>query len=491
MIDAALQSMIDEVLISTHRLFGPPVAAGRLQRHVKVLMLAPTASLFDQSALSDRAERLVKAALAAGADTADAVALRSLALGIELRDGAVEESESAESNDLGLRVLVGRRQAVVSTNDLSGDGSAALAERAVAMARAAPEDKYAGLADAALLAHKFPDLDMIDPDLPTVKQLETMAREAEQAGLAVKGVSKSGGASASVGIGGMVLVTSHGFRGSYLGSRHGLSMTAIAGDGTGMERDYDYSSALHASDLESPEKIGRTAGIRAVERTNPRKVTTRKVPVVFDPRVAGSLVSHLASAANGASIARKTSFLKDKMGEQLFARGIRIIDDPLRKRGLRSRPFDGEGVAGGKLALVEDGTLRSWLLDSATARELGLITTGHASRGVSSGPSPGASNLHLDAGTLSPEALIADIADGFYVTDLIGMGANMVTGDYSRGASGFWIENGKRTYPVSEVTIAGHLLDIFRTLTPANDLEFRYGTNAPTVRLEGLTVAGQ
>ena len=454
-------------------------------------MRAPTSSLFDPTALTDRAERLVKAALSAGADAADAVAVRAMSLSIEVRDGAVEESESAEGDDLGLRVLVGKRQAVVSTNDMASDSSAALAARAVAMARAAPEDKYAGLADEALLAHDFPDLDLIDPDLPTVAQLEAMAREAEAAALAVKGVAKSGGASASAGIGGMVLVTSHGFRGAYLGSSHGVSMTAIAGEGTGMERDYDYSSVRHASDLESPQKIGRTAGERAVERINPRKVTTRKVPVVFDPRVAGSLVSHLASAANGASVARKTSFLRDKMGQKLFADGIRIIDDPLRKRGLRSHPFDGEGVAGKKLALVDDGVLRSWILDCSTARELGLITTGHASRGVSSTPSPGASNLHLEAGTLSPGALIADIKDGFYVTDLIGMGVNMVTGDYSRGASGFWIENGKRTYAVSEVTIAGHLFDIFRTLTPADDLEFRYGINAPTVRLEGLTVAGQ
>ena len=454
-------------------------------------MLAPAASLLDLTALTDRAERLVKAARAAGADAADAVALRGMSLAIELRDGKIEESERSEGDDLGLRVLVGRRQAVVSTNDIAEDGTAALVERAVAMARAAPEDKFAGLADAALLAHDFPDLDLIDPDLPTVDELEAQARAAEQAALAVKGVSKSGGASASAGIGGMVLVTSHGFRGAYLGSSHGISMTAIAGEGTGMERDYDYSSVRHAADLESPDKIGLSAAARAVARLNPRKVATRKVPVVFDPRSAGSLVSHLASAVNGASVARKTSFLRDKMGAKLFADGIRIIDDPLRKRGLRSNPFDGEGVAGKKLALVDDGVLRSWLLDSATARELGLVTTGHAHRGASSVPSPGPTNLHLEPGPLSPDALIADIADGFYITDLIGMGANMVTGDYSRGASGFWIENGKRTYPVSEVTIAGHLLEIFRTLTPANDLEFRYGTNAPTLRVEGLTVAGQ
>jgi PmbA protein len=450
-----------------------------------------TASLFHQSALADRADRLVKAALAAGADTADAVAVRSHSIAIEVRDGAVEESESSEGDDLGLRVLVGKRQAVVSTNDLTNDGTKGLAEQAVAMARAAPEDKYAGLADEGLMAHRFSDLDLLDPELPTVKQLETKAIAAEQAALSVKGVSKSGGASASAGIGGLVLVTSHGFRGAYLGSRHGLSMTAIAGDGTGMERDYDYSSALHASDLESPEKIGRTAGMRAVERMNPRKVATRKVPVVFDPRVANTLVSHLANAINGSSVARKVTFLKEKMGEQLFANGIHIIDDPLRKRGLRSHPFDGEGVAGRRLSLIEDGRLQTWILDSATARELGLVTTGHAQRSATSSPTPGASNLHLEAGKISPEALIADIADGFYVTDLIGSGANLVTGDYSRGASGFWIENGKRTYAVSEVTIAGHLFDMFRTLTPASDLEFRYGINAPTVRTEGLTVAGQ
>jgi PmbA protein len=454
-------------------------------------MLAPAASLLDLTALTDRADRLVKAARAAGADAADAVAVRGMSLAIELRDGKVEESERSEGDDLGLRVLVGRRQAVVSTNDIADTGAAALAARAVAMARAAPEDKFAGLADANLLAHDFPDLELIDPDLPTVGELEAQARAAEQAALSVKGVSKSGGASASAGIGGMVLVTSHGFRGAYLGSSHGVSMTAIAGEGTGMERDYDYSSVRHAADLENPEKIGLSAAARAVARLNPRKVTTRKVPVVFDPRTAGSLVSHLASAVNGASVARKTSFLRDKMGAKLFADGIRIVDDPLRKRGLRSHPFDGEGVAGKKLALIDDGVLRSWLLDCATARELGLVTTGHAHRGASSVPSPGPSNLHLEPGRLTPDALIADITDGFYITDLIGSGANMVTGDYSRGASGFWIEKGKRTYPVSEVTIAGHLLEIFRTMTPASDLEFRYGTNAPTLRVEGLTVAGQ
>jgi PmbA protein len=448
-------------------------------------------SLLDQSALTDLAERLVGAARKAGADAADAVAVRSVSQSVEIRDGAVEESERSESDDLGLRVFVGKRQAVVSTNDMRGDGVQALAERAVAMARVAPEDRFTGLADSALLARNFPELDLVDPDLPEVGRLEEMARTAEAAALEVQGVTKSGGASASAGIGGMVLVTSHGFRGAYLASHYGMSMTAIAGEGTAMERDYDYSSTLHAADLDKPEKVGKTAGRRAVERLNPLKAATGKVPVVFDKRVAGSLVGSLASAVNGAAIARKTSFLMEKLGQQIFAKGIRIIDDPLRKRGQRSRPFDGEGVAGRKLALVDDGVVMTWLLDSATARELGLETTGHASRGVSSSPSPGATNLYLEAGASTPDALIADIDQGFYVTDLIGSGTNIVTGDYSRGASGFWIEKGQRTYPVSEVTIAGHLSDIFRTLTPANDLEFRYGTNSPTVRIEGLTVAGR
>jgi PmbA protein len=447
-------------------------------------------SLLDQTALSDLAERLVTAARRAGADTADAVAVRSMSLYVGVREGAVDASERSESDDVGLRVFVGRRTAVVSTNDIKGD-VAPLAERAVAMAKVAPEDKFAGLADPALLARTQPELDLLDPELPPVPTLEDRALRTEAAGLAVKGVSKSEGASASASIGGMVLVTSDGFRGAYLVSRSGFSMSAIAGEGTAMETDYDFTSALHASDLESPEKVGRTAGERAVARLNPRKVETTKVPVIYDKRVASSLVGHLAGAVNGSSIARKTSFLREKLGERLFRPGVHIIDDPLRKRGQRSRPFDGEGVAGKRLALIEDGVLMSWLLDSATARELDLVTTGHASRGVSSAPSPGATNLYLEAGAVSPDELMADIADGFYVTSLIGLGANQVTGDYSRGASGFWIEKGRPTYPVSEVTIAGNLVDMFASLTPANDLEFKHAVDAPTVRVEGLTVAGR
>jgi len=448
------------------------------------------AALLDQSALTDLAQRLVEAARRAGADAADAVAVRGVAQSIEIRDGNVEESERSEGDDVGLRVLVGRRQAVVSSNDRAADAKM-LAERAVAMARVAPDDEFAGLADPALLTKSFPDLDLLDPNMPGVDELERRARAAEQAGLGVKGVSKSGGASASAGIGGMVLVTSTGFCGSYLRSSHGVSMTAIAGEGTGMERDYDFSSVLHGADLAPPDGVGRKAEERAIARLNPRKVATCKVPVVFEPRVAGSLIGHLIGAINGVSIARKTSFLKDKLGAKLFKDNIRIVDDPLRKRGLRSQPFDAEGVTVKPMNFVDGGVLTSWILDSATGRELGLATNGHAHRGVSSSPSPGAYNLHLEPGKDSPEALISDIKQGFYITDLIGSGVNGVTGDYSRGASGFWIENGKISYPVSEVTIAGHLFDIFKSLTPASDLTFRYGVDSPTVRIEGLTVAGR
>jgi PmbA protein len=360
----------------------------------------------------------------------------------------------------------------------------------VAVARVVPEDPYGGLAEREAPPADAGPLDLDDPAEPDAAALLARAAAAEEAALAVPGVTNSEGAEAGFGRTEVVLVTSQGFAGRYVRSSHSLSATALAGSGTAMQRDYDYSTAVHLADLDDAAEIGHSAGERAVLRMNPTRPRTARVPVVFDPRVASSLVGHFASAINGASVARGTTFLKDRMGERVFGPGITIHDDPRRRRGLRSRPFDAEGIAGRKQNLVEDGVLKTWVLDCATARELGMTSTGHASRGVSSTPSPGATNLHLEPGTQSPEQLIADIADGFYVNDMIGMGVNLVTGDYSRGAAGFWIENGKITYPVSEVTIAGHLTDIFRSLTPANDLTFRYGTNAPTLRVEGLTVAG-
>jgi PmbA protein len=443
--------------------------------------------ILDQSDLTARAEKLVAAAKRAGADAADTVCVRGISLSVDVRLGKVEEIGRAEGDDFTLRAFVGKRSATVSANVLADPVE--LAERAVAMAKVAPEDRFAGLADESLLAHSFADLDLLDPTMPSAKELTEQALAVEDAARAVPGVTNSGGASAGWSLGGLVLATSHGFAGSYLGSHFGLSASAIAGSGTGMERDYEGETKIHRGDLRSPEEIGRKAGEKAVRRLNPRKMATGVTAVVYDPRVATGLLGHLAGAINGASIARKTSFLRDRLGTELFPANIRIVDDPTRKRGLGSRPFDGEGIAGAPLDVVSDGLLRTWFLDSATGRELGLPTNGRASRGGGN-PSPGSTNLTLLPGEETPEALIAAVGTGLYVTELIGHGVNMNTGDYSRGAAGFVIENGKLGHPVSEITIAGNLLDMYRTLRVANDLVYRYATNAPTVAVEGLTVAG-
>ncbi len=450
-----------------------------------------SSDLLDLEPLTQRAADLVAAAQKAGADGADAVAARALSRQAEVRNGALEEMEHAESDVLGLRVFVGKRSAIVSTGEGDGGDWAALAQRAVAMANAAPEDAYAGLADAGDTGIAADDLDLLDGDMPQLPALTETARACEDALLGIDGVTKSGGASASYGLSGVVLVTSAGFSGGYLRSRRTLFASAIAGEGTGMQRDYGYHMTLHGEDLDSAEEIGRLAGERAVVRLNPDKMPTGTGTVVFSPRVAWGLMNNFASAVNGAAIARGTSMLKDKMDAQVFARGITIDDDPLRRRGLASRPFDGDGLAARPLTLVEDGVLQTWLLDCATARELGLASTAHAVRGAGSPPSPGSSNLTLRPGPQSPEELIASIDDGVYVTELIGRGANTITGDYSRGAAGFRIEGGKQTVPVAEITIAGNLHDMFARLVPANDLTYRYTANAPTVAIEGMTIAGR
>jgi PmbA protein len=444
--------------------------------------------ILDQSDLTEKAARLVAAARRAGADAADAVCVRGVSLSVEVRLGKVEETGRAEGDDFTLRAFVGKRSASVSANVFADP--AELAERAVAMARVAPEDRFAGLADRDRLATEFPDRDQLDPTIPSAKELTETALAAEDAARAVAGVTNSGGASAGWSLGGLVLATSDGFQGAYLVSRFGLSASAIAGSGTGMERDYDFDNKVYRGDLNSPAAIGRSAGERAVRRLNPRKVPSGRSTVVYDPRVAVGLVGHLAGAVNGASIARKTSFLRDRMGEQVFASTIRITDDPTRPRGMASRPFDGEGVAGAPLDVVSGGVLQTWLLDSATARELGLETNGRAARGGGN-PSPGATNLTLLPGEQSPQDMIREIGSGLYVTELIGHGASIVTGDYSRGAAGFVIENGELGHAVSEVTIAGNLKDMFREMRPANDLVYRFSVNAPTVAVPGMTVAGR
>jgi PmbA protein len=443
--------------------------------------------ILDQTDLLDRAADLVAAARQAGADAADVVCARGMALSVEVRLGKVEETRRAEADDFTLRTFVGKRSATVSANVFADP--AELAERAVAMARVAPEDRFTGLADRDRLATSFPDLDLLDETIPSAAELTETALAVEDAARAVPGVANSGGASAGWSLGGLVLATSDGFAGSYLGSRFGLGASAIAGTGTAMERDHEHEAKTHRGDLSAPDAIGTKAGERAVRRLNPRKMATGRVTVVYDPRVATSLIGHLAGAANGAAIARRTSFLREKLGAEIFAPAIQITDDPTRPRAFGSRPFDGEGVGTGPLHLVEDGVLRTWLLDSATARELGLQTNGRASRGGGN-PHPGTTNLTLLAGEMSPEDMIGGIERGLYVSELIGHGASIITGDYSRGASGFAIENGALAHPVSEITIAGNLVDMFRNLRAANDLVYRFATNAPTVAVEGMMVAG-
>jgi PmbA protein len=434
---------------------------------------------------------LIAKARAAGADAADAVLIESTALSLAVRLGVTEKLERAESHDTGLRVLVGRQQAVVSTTDLKRDALDELVERALAMARSVPEDPYCGLADPSQVAAAPPALDIYDPAEVAVEALSARARAAEDAARAVPGVTNSEGSEASWSRSHVYLAASNGFVGEYAVSRSGLGVAVLAGEGTAMERDYDFDSAVYVADQQDAASIGRNAGERAVKRLKPRKVGSAQVPIVFDPRVAGGLVRHLAGAINGIAIARGTSFLKDKMEQQILPAGMQVIDDPLRPRGLRSRPFDGEGIGGERRAIVDDGVLTTWLLDLRAARQLGLESTGHASRGTGGPPAPAPTNLYLEAGAQTPQELIGDIPSGLYVSELMGMGVNGVTGDYSRGASGFWIENGELAYPVSEVTVAGNLKDMLRNLAAANDLQFRYGTDAPTVRVDGMTVAGR
>lgn len=443
------------------------------------------------SGLAERASALVLAAQRAGADKADTIVARGRSLSVSVRNGRLEDNQSSEGDQLGLRVFVGRRSAIVSSSDCAPGGFAALAERAVAMARLAPDDAFAGLADPADLAGgETTDLDLYDPSIVDAVQLEAEALEAEAAALAIKGVTASGGAHASHGSYGAVLATSAGFSGVYQRSSFSRSVTAIAGEGTAMHRDGDMSVKIARADLEAPASIGRLAGERAAAGLNARKLPTQRIPVIFDRRVSSSLAGHLAAAVNGASIARKTSFLLGKIGAKLFADGVVIEDDPLRRKGLRSRSFDDEGVQSRRLKLVDDGILQSYLLDSATARELNLQTTGHASRSSGSAPSPSPSNITLHNGQRSPHEMMRDLGKGLLVTQLIGSGVNLVTGDYSRGCWGFWFENGEIVAPVAEITIAGHLSTMFAALEPANDLEMKFSTNAPSCYVGDMTLGG-
>ena len=435
------------------------------------------------------ADYVVEKSRQAGASAADVVIAQARALDVTYRQGRLEDTTHAQTTDLGLRVFINNRSSLVSSTDMSATALQELVARAMDMAQLAPPDPYCGLADKQHLAKTWPNLDLDDATTLDVPRLSDRAREMESCAYDVKGVTNSEGASAGWSHSCFTLATSEGFVGSQSFSSHGLSCSVIAGKGSAMETDYDGHHTRHFSDLRAPSKIGTRAGERAVAKLNPSKARTLKAPVIFDARVSRSLLGHFAQAVSGTQVARGTTFLKDSMKKKIFPSTVVIMDDPHRLRGLSSRPFDDEGVKTQPIKLVDDGVLATWLLDSTSARQLSLTTTGHAARSVGGVPYPSASNLFMQAGTLSKQALMEDIQEGFYVTGLIGMGVNGVTGDYSRGAYGFWIEKGQCTYPVNEITIAGNLKDMFQHLTPADDLAFHYGVNAPCLRVEGMTIA--
>jgi PmbA protein len=438
-----------------------------------------------------RAASLVEAARKAGADAADALYVGDGSTGVQVRLGELEDVQRSEGEEIGLRFFVGTRSASVSSSDLSDDALLALVERAAAMAREAPEDPYAGLApEDRLMRGDGPDVDGDDERDPSPIELKQRALEMEAAARAVAGVTNSEGAGVSAGRTVVALATSHGFCRGYTTSGYSASASVIAGSGSDMQRDYESHSVRHYKDLDDPETLGRTAGERTVRRLNAAKITSGVMPVIFDRRVGGSLVGHLLGAITGSAIARKTSFLLGREEELIFSEAVMIRDNPHKPRGLRSKSFDGEGVATAPMNLIAAGRLTGWLMDSASARQLGLEPTGHASRGAGGPPGASATNVDMLPGTASPAALMSDIKRGLYVTELIGQGVNPVTGDYSRGASGFIIENGEIGAPAAEITIAGNLVEMYRTLAAANDLQQRRAVNVPTLRIEGLTVAG-
>lgn len=434
---------------------------------------------------------LINDAKKAGADAADAIVADGTSVSVTYRLGKLEHLERSEGGDIGLRVFKGKRQAIVSSADRKPDALKELVERAVSMAATVPEDPYCGIAEADQLATALPELDICDPQDIPVETLIGQAEACEEAARAVKGVTNSEGASASWGRHQVAVAASNGFARTYESSGSSLSASVLAGDSTtGMETDYDYTAAVYFGDLRTAEDVGRSAGERAVKKIGGRKIASQKIPIIYDPRVARGIVSHFVGGINGAAVARGTTFLKDFMDKVVFDPSITITENPHLDRGLRSKPCDAEGLANRKRNLADAGVLTTWIMDLRAARQLNLKPTGHASRGTGSPPGASATNVTLSPGKLSPAELMSDIKQGLYVTDLVGQGVNMITGDYSRGAVGYWIENGEIAYPVHEVTVAGNLKEMFTQLTPANDLEIRYGIDSPTLRIDGMSVAG-
>ena len=443
--------------------------------------------------LADLSAALLDAARRAGAEAADAIAVRDASLSIDVRGGALEQAERSEGVEIGLRVLLGRRQACVSASDLTPRTMAEMAERAVAMAREAPEDPGAGLADPGQLATdtSATGLELAeDAAEPTPAHLEDLARAAEAAALAVKGVSSAQGASASWGERDIHLAATNGFSAGYRRTGSSISCVAISGEGQKMEREFHGDSRTHAADLPDPAEIGLIAGERAAAMAGPRRAKTGSYPILFDERISGSLIGHLLAAINGSAIARGSSWARDMMDDQVLPDALSLAEDPHRARVAGSRPFDAEGLATRQRTIVENGILRSWTLDLATARKLGLDSTANAARGPSSPPSPSLTNVTLTPGEHSRDALLKQMGTGLLVTSFIGATINPNTGDYSRGASGFWVEGGEIAYPVNEITIAGHLPDMLRRLIPANDARDHLSRRIPSLLVEGMTLAG-
>ena len=440
--------------------------------------------------INEKADFLIKKSKKSGADSVDVVYIENTNIDVGCRLKKIEKLERSESNDIGLRFIKNKKQVIVSSNDLTKKNLEELIYKASKMVGAIPRDPYCSIAKKKDLIKKIPNLEIFDSKEPTIKSLKDKVIEAENAGLNVKGVTNSEGAEIGWNKSKIYLFNSNGLNVSYQSSSYDIYAVLIAGRGTLMEREYEFASSVFEKDLTKTSLVGKKAGELAVKKINPKKIKTSKIPVIFSPRVANSFLKHLSSAINGNSITRGTSFLKKKLNKKIFSSNINIIDNPLRKRGLQSKPFDGEGLETKKTQIIKNGELKTWFLDLATAHQLRLKSTAHASRNISSPPTPSPTNLYFEPSNISPKSLIGNIKKGVYLTELMGSSVNLTNGDYSRGGSGFWIDKGEITYPINGITIADNLNEMFKKIILANDLEFKHGLNSPTMLIEDMIVAG-
>jgi len=440
--------------------------------------------------INEKADFLIKKSKKSGADSVDVVYIENTNIDVGCRLKKIEKLERSESNDIGLRFIKNKKQVIVSSNDLTKKNLEELIYKASKMVGAVPRDPYCSIAKKKDLIKKIPNLEIFDSKEPTIKSLKDKVIEAENAGLNVKGVTNSEGAEIGWNKSKIYLFNSNGLNVSYQSSSYDIYAVLIAGRGTLMEREYEFASSVFEKDLTKTSLVGKKAGELAVKKINPKKIKTSKIPVIFSPRVANSFLKHLSSAINGNSITRGTSFLKKKLNKKIFSSNINIIDNPLKKRGLQSKPFDGEGLETKKTQIIKNGELKTWFLDLATAHQLRLKSTAHASRNISSPPTPSPTNLYFEPSNISPKSLIGNIKKGVYLTELMGSSVNLTNGDYSRGGSGFWIDKGEITYPINGITIADNLNEMFKKIILANDLEFKHGLNSPTMLIEDMIVAG-